>query len=265
MSERADYHGTFVLDVDQLHEAKRDDAAALLHRIATTNDAVIGEGLERWLKKLEGHCPGPLKRGHGQRGDLFDLCSGGEQMRPMRFTAEQIIAREMRKAPRVVDVGGRGHGGRRDAADRDHGRGARAQACRGRWGGGRSPRHHARPGPSSSVHDHVPGRGLGSRAHLPDQDGRIWRNPAVPLQSSLARSPVHGMLSPRKRRSAATTPIVGMGGRPAPSDRFSTRSMIPATSPQTHARLLVPKAPEPISAPPGVNARRTSQDAGNDA
>src|SRR3954454_19554596 len=69
------------------------------------------------------------------------------------------------------------------------------------------------------------------------------RSRAVALQSSsrrrkvepearptIARSSRHCTPSRTKNRNASTTLIVGMGGRPVPSGRFSIWSMIPATN-----------------------------------
>src|SRR3712207_1392315 len=70
-----------------------------------------------------------------------------------------------------------------------------------------------------------------------------WRSTAVALQASrrrrnvepharptAARSSRHWTPSRTKYRSVSTTLMVGTGGRPVLSGRFSTRSMIPATN-----------------------------------
>ena len=62
------------------------------------------------------------------------------------------------------------------------------------------------------------------------QSSRRRRKVEPQARPAVARSSRHCMPSRTKNRSAATTLIVGTGGRPVPDGRSSIRSMIPATN-----------------------------------
>jgi hypothetical protein len=53
-TEREDVRYYVVDEVDELRAAGRDDDAALLYRVVTSDDAVLSEAGERWLKELVG-------------------------------------------------------------------------------------------------------------------------------------------------------------------------------------------------------------------
>src|SRR5215212_8500964 len=168
-------------------------------------------------------------------------------------------AQQVREEPRVVDVGGRGHGGQREAVGRGHhvvlGPGLAAV------GGVGAGQLAAALGPDRTTVDHdVPRGGLGSRAHHPDQGdmGLVQQGRGAPAVQAVAQGgaagapgrgpqlpPLHALTDEEAQRLDDLDGRQGWPPGPVPpvldpvdDPRHQRRC------PRRHARLPMPKARE---------------------